>query len=144
MKLPWMISLALASSLALGCSSGFLSSQTEASSLSHSESTSSTEAGEMYSFVFLLAGPREGQLVQEELMAAREGHFGNMKRLADEGVLLIAGPLTDPRADLKHRGIFIFDVDNVDTAREIAETDPGVQLGAFDVEVYPFRSKAYS
>jgi uncharacterized protein YciI len=99
-------------------------------------------SSDAYAFVFLLAGPREGQLSAEELQAARNGHFGNIARLAEEGVLLLAGPLFDPRSDLAHRGIFLFDVDDLDDAWAIAETDPGVQLGAFALDVFPFRSSA--
>jgi len=130
---PFAIAI-LAASLAL-------SSCTSApSAILDSPTTDSPDS--MYAFVFLLAGPRESELTSEELQAARTGHRANITRLAEEGVLLIAGPLFDPRSDLAHRGIFIFDIDDIDEALLIAETDPSVQLGAFALAVYPFRSPA--
>lgn len=138
MKLTSLLALASAAgSLLLGGCEG---APTFASRPPASAAAAWDEVEDAYAFVFLLAGPREGKLDPEELREAREGHFANMKRLAEDDVLLIAGPLTDPRSDLRHRGVFVFDVVDVEAAREIGESDPGVQLGAFELEVYPFSS----
>lgn len=49
------------------------------------------------------------------------GHFANMRRLADEGKLVLAGPLDGVNG---WRGLFLFDVQDVGEARKLAETDP--------------------
>lgn len=140
MKLSPLAPLALAAgALAFsGCESQ--SSYATASSAPTSTVSQARAVGSDYTFVFLLAGPNDGQLEPEELKVAREGHFENMQRLAQEGVLLLAGPLTEPRSDEAHRGVFLFDVDDVEEARAIAATDPGVVAGVFELAVYPFRS----
>lgn len=148
MKVPPLAPLALAAGvLALaGCTSSAAQDEAEPTPAAPQVATATAPTaaplieGDDFAFVFLLAGPNDGQLEPEALQAAREGHFGNMKRLAEEGVLLIAGPLTEPRSDTAHRGVFLFDVADVDAAREIGASDPGVEAGVFELAVLPFRS----
>ena len=53
--------------------------------------------------------------------------------MADEGHLLIAGPM-DSKGDL--RGIFIFDTDDVNKAQEWCDQDPAIQAGRLRVEFH--------
>ncbi len=46
-----------------------------------------------------------------------KGHMANINKLAAEGKLVVAGPLG--KNDKNYRGIFIFDVDNVEAAKAI-------------------------
>ena len=98
-----------------------------------------TGSGEDYVFVWLKTGPAN-DLDQAELQAAFAGHFANMARLAQEGFLLMAGPVGDPKSNPLHRGIFLFDVDRVSKAQELTATDPSVQAGVFAFEALPFRT----
>ena len=91
-------------------------------------------------FAFLTAGPQEGQLGQQEMGQAMAGHFANMKRLGEEGLLLLAGPLWEPRSDPDHRGLFVFDVSVPADALALAQTDPSIQAGVLEVSCHPFRS----
>jgi uncharacterized protein YciI len=50
-----------------------------------------------------------------------QGHMANINRLADAGKLIVAGPL-DKNA-LNYRGIFIFDVEEIEQAKALVETD---------------------
>ena len=95
-----------------------------------------------YTFVFLRAPADAPELSEDELATAMAGHFQNMGRLAEEGKLLVAGPLGPPRVDPAHRGVFLFDVEAVDEARELASSDPAVAAGVFELEVLPFRTSA--
>jgi uncharacterized protein len=64
------------------------------------------------------------------------GHMSNMKRLANENKLFVAGPFG--KNDLNYRGIFIFNVKTVEEARALVATDPAVKAKLFDVEILPF------
>ena len=52
-----------------------------------------------YVFVFLEAGPREREMSAEEKERVSALHAANLNRLAAEGALLLAGPLSTPRSD---------------------------------------------
>ncbi len=62
-----------------------------------------------------------------------QGHFANMKRLADEGKLVLAGPFGD-KTDW--RGMFIFAVDNVEAAQLLVATDPVITNGEMFAEYH--------
>ncbi|MCU0387619.1 MAG: YciI family protein [Chitinophagaceae bacterium] len=68
------------------------------------------------------------------------GHFSNMKTMADAGKLIIAGPIG--QNEKTYRGLYIFNVDNLEEAKKLAQTDPAVQAGIFDVEIYPWFGSA--
>lgn len=88
-----------------------------------------------YVFVFITTGPVT-DLSDEDRNKAFAGHFGNMKRLADEGKLLIAGPLGEPKSDPEHRGLFVFDETDTAEGQKLAETDPTVEMGVFEMTSY--------
>jgi uncharacterized protein YciI len=90
-----------------------------------------------FTFVFLQSGPKEALLGADAIGSAMTGHRTNIRRLGDEGVMLLAGPFGEPRGNM--RGIFVFDVASVDEAREHVASDPAVQAGALDALVLPFR-----
>ncbi len=83
-----------------------------------------------YAMVFIKTGPLRTP-TPEQQAEAMQGHRANMQRLAAEGSLLIAGPLTEPRSDPDHRGIFVFDADTADKGLALANTDPAAQMGVF-------------
>lgn len=85
---------------------------------------------ETFALVYLTSGPKSGQGSKEDRQAMFAGHMGNIKRLADEGVLVVAGPFSKP-TDPTWRGIFVLAVDSTDKALALAATDPGVRAGEF-------------
>lgn len=95
-----------------------------------------------YSWVWILTGPRDAEVQGEARAAAFAGHFANMDRLAQEGSLLVAGPMAEPRASPEHRGIFILRQPELAAARAVAATDPTTQAGIFRLEVEPFLTAA--
>ncbi len=92
-----------------------------------------------YVFVMLKTGKAEitDESRRKEIFA---GHFANMGRLADEGLLVAAGPFDDPNK-IK-RGFFIFNVTTVEEAKKLVESDPGVESGIFDYELTKLYSSA--
>lgn len=68
------------------------------------------------------------------------GHFSNMKRLSDEGKLIVAGPFN--KNDKAYRGLFILNVSTLAEARALVDTDPTVKSGIFDVELIEWYGSA--
>ena len=86
-----------------------------------------------YVFVFIKTGPAT-DLSPEAQREAFAGHFSNMKRLAEAGELLIAGPFDEPKSDPDHRGLFVIDETTLAGGMAHAETDPTTKLGVFVLE----------
>ena len=91
-----------------------------------------------YVMAFLQRGPNRGQ---DSLTAAnlQKGHMDNINRLAEEGKLVVAGPFLD-NGEL--RGIYIFNVETVEEARRLTESDPAVQAGRLTMELHPWYGSA--
>jgi uncharacterized protein YciI len=89
--------------------------------------------------VILKSGPNNVQdsARRAELFA---GHFSNMNKLSEEGKLIIAGPLG--QNSHAYRGIFIFNVADIDEARKLVDQDPTVREKIFDVEYFGFYGSA--
>ncbi|NQD37179.1 hypothetical protein HPT27_09085 [Permianibacter sp. IMCC34836] len=62
-----------------------------------------------------------------------KGHFANMTRLADAGILAVAGPLDGVDG---WRGLFILAVDNIDEAKQHVATDPVIMKGEMVAEYH--------
>jgi uncharacterized protein len=69
----------------------------------------------------------------------QDAHLAHLASLHESGVLLAAGPLSDPTGEL--RGLSILDVP-VEEARRLKEADEAVRAGAFSVRVMPWRIPA--
>ena len=67
------------------------------------------------------------------------GHMENIGRLANEGKLVLAGPFM---GDSVYRGIYVFDVQSLEEARELTQTDPAIKAGIFDIELIPWYGSA--
>ncbi len=85
-----------------------------------------------YVLVFLKRGPNRSQdsTTRTELQAA---HLANITRLANEGKLVLAGPMM---SDEEIRGIYIFDVRTIEEARALTETDPAIKAGSLIMEMH--------
>lgn len=68
------------------------------------------------------------------------GHMTNMDKLAAENKLVVAGPIG--KNDKTYRGLFVFNTENIDEARQWLATDPAVQAMVLDAELYPFYCSA--
>lgn len=93
-----------------------------------------------YALVLLRTGSPPDDLDAAAADEAFAGHFAFMDRLADEGVLLLAGPFGDERAASDLRGVFVLDERDMERAAEIAAGDPTTRLGVFRQEVVPLRT----
>lgn len=77
------------------------------------------------------AGPQRDEMFK--------GHFANMKRLADEGKLALAGPLDGVDG---WRGLFILAVSDIDEAKSLVATDPVVAQGEMIPEFHRYYGSA--
>jgi uncharacterized protein len=68
------------------------------------------------------------------------GHLENIRRLADEGKLIVAGPLG--KNGQAYRGIFIFDVATLEEAEELLQTDPAIEAKLLAADLYPWYGSA--
>lgn len=91
-----------------------------------------------YVMAFLKKGPNRNMDTAEAVKLQME-HLKNIGRMAEEGMLLLAGPFMD---DGDIRGIYIFDVRSVKEAEELTKTDPAIQAGSLVMELHPWYGSA--
>jgi uncharacterized protein YciI len=91
--------------------------------------------------VVLKTGPMDKEITdsvkRKEIFA---GHFSNMERLYNEGILKAAGPFG--KNDFTWRGLFIIDCKTKEDAENYVKTDPAVAAGVFIVDIVPWYSQA--
>ncbi|MBI1770183.1 MAG: hypothetical protein HYR67_17580 [Bacteroidetes bacterium] len=85
--------------------------------------------------VFLHHKPDKPELAKEQIDKIMEGHFANIKKLANERKLLVAGPFEGGG------GIFIFNSTSLDEVEGWLKDDPGVQNNRWNVELQPYRPR---
>jgi len=94
----------------------------------------------MKSYVMVILTTGEADTTNKEFVnKAFAGHFSNMKKLAEEKRLVLAGPFVEARPK---RGLFIFNVVSLEEAEEIVKTDPAVEAGLLNYELYKLYSSA--
>ena len=91
-----------------------------------------------YVMAFLKTGKKEIK-DSTEMMKLQRAHLRNIQRLAAEGKLLVAGPFLDNQP---LEGIFIFNVETVEEARKLTESDPAIQAGTLEMELHPWYGSA--
>ena len=91
-----------------------------------------------YVMAFLKSGPNRPE-DPDEAQALQRAHLDNIRRMAEEGKLVLAGPFMD-RGDI--RGIYVFAVDSVQEAEALTATDPAVEAGSLVMELHPWYGSA--
>ncbi len=91
-----------------------------------------------YVLVILKTGPTP-VTDPEARKAMFAGHFANMKRLSDEGKLVLAGPLDGVDG---WRGLFVYAVTEIDEARQLTATDPVIIEGEMVAEYHQWYGSA--
>ena len=85
-----------------------------------------------YMFVFLNTNEKREALSQDKVDSLQTGHLANIKRLAKEGKLMVAGPFDGGG------GIFIMKSSSVAQAKAWISTDPAIAANRYRIEVLPF------
>lgn len=87
--------------------------------------------------VILKTGPKDKEITDSvKRTELFKGHFSNMERLHNEGVLKVAGPFGIN--DFTWRGLFIYDCATREDAEGYVKTDPTVQAGIFIYDIIPW------
>ncbi|WP_395009656.1 YciI family protein [Undibacterium sp.] len=91
-----------------------------------------------YVLVVLKTGPNKVAPGKErdEMFA---GHFANIKRLAAEGKLALAGPFDGVDG---WRGLFVFAVKDIEEAKQLTTTDPVIMKGEMVAEYHKWYGSA--
>lgn len=91
-----------------------------------------------YVMAFLYAGPNREQ-DSVKAAALQRAHLDNISRMADQGVLALAGPFLD---DSPLRGIYVFAVADTTEAASLTRSDPAIQSGHLRMELKPWYGSA--
>jgi len=84
-------------------------------------------------FVFLHHKVDKVELPKEQVGKIMEGHMANIKNMAKDGKLLVAGPFDEGG------GIFIFNSSSVEEVTQWLNDDPGVKAQRWNVEVQRYQ-----
>jgi uncharacterized protein YciI len=89
-----------------------------------------------YWFVMLVKGKDRDKITDTTVLKKLQaGHMENIQRLADLGVLNVAGPFGD---DGNWRGLFIFDCKTKEEVEGYLKSDPAIAAGRMDYEIHPW------
>lgn len=91
-----------------------------------------------YVMAFLKTGPNQDH-EPEAVAVLQRGHMEHMRRMADDGKLVMAGPFLGGG---ELRGIFIFAVETLAEAEALTAADPAVQAGRLVMELHPWYGSA--
>lgn len=85
-----------------------------------------------YVMAFLLRGDRVSEYTPEQRQEVQGQHMANIGKMAEMGKLVVAGPFFG-NEDL--RGIYIFDVQTLEEAQTLTETDPAIKAGVLKMDL---------
>ena len=91
-----------------------------------------------YIFIFFNPNPNRKELSQADTDTLQARHMRNIRRLADEGKLLAAGPFEGGG------GIFVFNTSTSDSVDDWLRTDPAFRAGRWTSEFYPYTPRVGS
>lgn len=91
-----------------------------------------------YVIAFLKKGDKRPTDSLESLNLQR-AHLNNISKLAKEGKLVLAGPFL---GNTEIRGIYVFDVQTIEEAKALTQTDPAIQYGSLKMELLPWYGSA--
>lgn len=84
-----------------------------------------------YVMAFLKKGPNR-ELDSAKAVSLQIAHLENIRKMADEGKLVLAGPFF---GEGELRGIYVFDVESIEDAEKLTRTDPAIVAGSLIMEM---------
>jgi uncharacterized protein YciI len=101
------------------------------------EPPQSADGPRPYYVVFLRPNPARKAIPQPDRERIMAAHMANIHKMADDGVLVAAGPMDDKPTTIS--GIFFFRTGSLEEARHLAGLDPTVVEGRNTVDVHIWR-----
>lgn len=143
MKYIFTIALFLITNLTFGQSNS--EKETLNSNPNYDKTLSEKLGGDDYgmkSYYLVILKTGTNTTTDKELIAESfKGHMNNIKRLVEEGKLIVAGPLG--KNDNKYRGIFILNnLKTIEEAKELLQTDLAIKNGILDYEIFTWYGSA--
>jgi uncharacterized protein YciI len=100
----------------------------------HAQPNAAGNTTARYYVVFLRPDPARKPLAKEDGERIQAAHMANIHKMANDGVLIAAGPFDDKPTTIS--GIFVFKSDSLQTAQTIAAQDPTVVEHRNTVDVH--------
>ncbi len=95
----------------------------------------------MKNYILVILKTGENQITDKPLRDSLfAGHLSNILRLADEGKLVVAGPLGSN--ENAYRGIFILNTSSRHEALEMLQTDPVIREKVLEADLYTWYGSA--
>jgi len=92
-------------------------------------------------FLVILKTGRNTTTDKELINQSFRGHLDNINKLAEEGKLIVAGPLS--KNENNYRGIFILNnLESIENAKELLQTDPAIKSELLDYEIFTWYGSA--
>jgi len=88
-----------------------------------------------YYLVMLVKGPKWTPETSPALEQLQKDHLAHLRKLAQSGKLVLAGPLTDGGTI---RGLCVFKAASLEEARALEDDDPAVKAGRLAIEAHPW------
>jgi len=100
----------------------------------HAQQNGAPATTNPYYVVFLRPNPARKPLSKADGERIQAAHMANIHKMADDGVLIAAGPFDDTPVTIS--GTFLFKVSSLESAQTIAAQDPTVVEGRNTVDVH--------
>ena len=126
----------LSLSLCVFCSLSVISPSLSAWAQSPSEKKDAAAANASTYWIFLNTGKSSKGTERSELEKMQAAHIANFGRLFDAGKLFAAGPLADPRKQM--RGIVVVRAEDRNALAELFEPDPYLKHGFLKLDAMKF------
>lgn len=95
----------------------------------------------MKSYVLVILKTGSNNTTDKKLLDSLfAGHMSNMTILSEQGKLIVAGPFQKNRNNF--RGLFILNTSDTTEARKMVRTDPAVNAGVLDADLYQWYGSA--
>jgi uncharacterized protein YciI len=108
--------------------------------LSLAATSAAQEATTLYYVVFLRPDPAGKPLTKDDAERIQAAHMANIHKMAEEGVLVAAGPFEDDAPAIS--GVFVLKARSIDEASRIAADDPTVREHRNTIDVHAWRGPA--
>jgi len=95
---------------------------------------------DLYQVVFIRPDPARKTLSKEDGNRLQAAHMANIHKMADNGILMAAGPFDDEPITIS--GIFVMKAASLEQAQKVAEQDPTVLAHRNTVDVHAWHGPA--